>query len=79
MQDLRQLPLPFQPSRDFAPGNFHEAASNTDALAWLNRTADWPDLRLALWGPAGCGEARFVASWDQRETDVAALVAALTG
>ena len=31
------------------------------------------------WGSAGCGEARFVASWDQRETDVAALVAALTG
>ena len=31
------------------------------------------------WGPAKSGEARFVASWDQREADVAALVAALTG
>ena len=50
MQDLRQLPLPFQHNGDFAPGNFHEAASNTDALAWLSRTPDWPDLRLALWG-----------------------------
>ena len=30
------------------------------------------------WGPQGSGEARFVASWDQREADVAALVAALS-
>jgi len=30
------------------------------------------------WGPQGSGEARFVASWDQREEDVAALVAALS-
>jgi threonine aldolase len=29
------------------------------------------------WGPEGCGEARLVASWDQREEDVAALVKAL--
>jgi threonine aldolase len=30
------------------------------------------------WGPARSGEARFVASWDQREQDVNALVEALT-
>jgi threonine aldolase len=29
------------------------------------------------WGPEASGKARFVASWDQREQDVAALVAAL--
>lgn len=29
------------------------------------------------WGPERSGEARFVASWDQREADVAALVEAL--
>jgi threonine aldolase len=29
------------------------------------------------WGPEGCGEARFVASWDQREADVETLVRAL--
>ncbi len=29
------------------------------------------------WGPARSGEARFVASWDQREEDVAALCRAL--
>jgi threonine aldolase len=31
------------------------------------------------WGPARSGEARFVASWDQREEDVAALCKALGG
>jgi threonine aldolase len=31
------------------------------------------------WGPARSGEARFVASWDQREDDVAALCKALSG
>lgn len=31
------------------------------------------------WGPARSGEARFVASWDQREADVAALCKALGG
>jgi threonine aldolase len=30
------------------------------------------------WGPAASGEARFVASWDQREEDVAALCKALS-
>jgi threonine aldolase len=42
------------------------------------------DLRAAGfgfydWGPARSGEARFVASWDQREEDVAALCKALGG
>ena len=31
------------------------------------------------WGSATSGEARFVASWDQREEDVAALASALLG
>ena len=31
------------------------------------------------WGPARSGEARFVASWDQREDDVEALCSALSG
>jgi DnaA regulatory inactivator Hda len=70
MQDLRQLPLPFQHGRDFAPSDFHEAASNSDALAWLGRTADWPDLRLALWGPAGCGKTHLLRMWAQRRDAV---------
>ena len=31
------------------------------------------------WGPSRSGEARFVASWDQREDDVESLCKALTG
>jgi len=79
MQNLRQLPLPFQHSRDFAPGNFHEAASNTDALAWLSRTTDWPDLRLALWGPAGCGKTHLLHIWAQRRDAVVWRGAELSG
>jgi DnaA regulatory inactivator Hda len=79
MQDMRQLPLPFQHGRDFAPGNFHEAASNTDALAWLSRTPDWPDLRLALWGPAGCGKTHLLHMWAQRRDAVIWRGAALSG
>jgi DnaA regulatory inactivator Hda len=79
MQNLRQLPLPFQHGRDFAPGNFHEAASNTDALAWLGRTADWPDLRLALWGPAGCGKTHLLHIWAQRRDAVVWQATELSG
>jgi DnaA regulatory inactivator Hda len=79
MQDLRQLPLPFQHGRDFAPDNFHEAASNTDALAWLSRTIEWPDLRLALWGPAGCGKTHLVHMWAQRRDAVVWRGAELSG
>jgi DnaA regulatory inactivator Hda len=79
MQNLRQLPLPFQHGRDFAPGNFHEAASNTDALAWLSRTADWPDLRLALWGPPGCGKTHLLHIWAQRRDAVVWRGAELSG
>ena len=79
MEYLRQLPLPFQQGREFAPGNFHEAASNTDALAWLSRTPDWPDLRLALWGPAGCGKTHLLHSWARRRDAVVWRAAELSG
>jgi DnaA regulatory inactivator Hda len=79
MQDMRQLPLPFQHGRDFAASNFHEAASNTDAVAWLRRTADWPNLRLALWGPAGCGKTHLLHIWAQRHGGVVWQGVALSG
>jgi DnaA regulatory inactivator Hda len=79
MQDMRQLPLPFQHGRDFAASNFHEAASNSDAVAWLSRTADWPNLRLALWGPAGCGKTHLLHIWAQRSGGIVWHGAALSG
>jgi chromosomal replication initiation ATPase DnaA len=56
------LPFPHVPgydARDFLP-----ADSNQDALAWLE--TDWPDRRLALWGPAGCGKSHLLHIWAER-------------
>jgi chromosomal replication initiation ATPase DnaA len=56
------LPFPHAPSydsRDFVP-----AASNQEALAWLD--AGWPDRRLALWGSAGCGKSHLLHIWAER-------------
>ncbi|WP_428489820.1 chromosomal replication initiator DnaA [Rhodopila sp.] len=40
------------------------AASNQEALAWLD--IDWPDQRLALWGPDGCGKSHLLHVWAER-------------
>jgi chromosomal replication initiation ATPase DnaA len=59
-QLLLQFPhAPGYDSRDFLP-----AASNQEALAWLN--IDWPDRRLALWGPPGCGKSHLLHIWAER-------------
>ncbi len=39
------------------------APSNADALAWLRRTADWPDGRLVIWGEEGCGKSHLLTVW----------------
>lgn len=61
-----QLPLlpPINPS--FKAHDFREAASNAAALAWLSRTPDWPNKRLALWGEAGCGKTHLLHVWANR-------------
>lgn len=56
------LPLPHQPRYDAC--DFVPAVSNLDALAWLE--TDWPDRRLALFGPAGCGKSHFLHLWAER-------------
>ncbi|HEY0184165.1 MAG TPA: DnaA/Hda family protein [Rhodopila sp.] len=56
------LPFPFVPdydSRDFLP-----AASNREALAWID--IEWPERRLALWGPPGCGKSHLLHIWAER-------------
>jgi chromosomal replication initiation ATPase DnaA len=56
------LPFPHAPgydSRDFLPDS-----SNQEALAWLD--TDWPDQRLALFGPAGCGKSHLLHIWAER-------------
>jgi DnaA regulatory inactivator Hda len=66
MRPTVQPPLPFPSPPQFAAADFREAASNTAALAWLTRTADWPNNRLLLWGEAGCGKTHLLHIWAAR-------------
>jgi chromosomal replication initiation ATPase DnaA len=60
----RQLRLPFPRAAGYDARDFLAAASNRDALAWLE--AEWPDRRLALWGPAGCGKSHLLHMWAEQ-------------
>lgn len=60
---IRQLPLPFDHRPRFAGVSFLQAESNAEAVAWLARTAPWPQGRLALWGEAGCGKTHLLHRW----------------
>jgi chromosomal replication initiation ATPase DnaA len=62
----RQLPLPFIHQPRYDPDAFVPDPANAEALAWLDRTADWPDRRLLLWGDAGCGKSHLLHRWAAR-------------
>ncbi|HVB68569.1 MAG TPA: hypothetical protein VNE67_12005 [Acetobacteraceae bacterium] len=64
----RQLPLPFAHRPEFAAANLVEAPSNAEALAWLDRTGEWPAQRLLLWGEAGCGKTHLLHLWAARRS-----------
>ncbi|HUC17255.1 MAG TPA: chromosomal replication initiator DnaA [Acetobacteraceae bacterium] len=59
----RQLPLPFRHDPDFSPADFIAAPANEAARCWLERPADWPQGRLALWGEAGVGKSHLLHIW----------------
>jgi len=59
-----QLLLPFPHAPGYDARDFMPAGSNHDALAWLEIA--WPDRRLALWGPAGCGKSHLLHVWAER-------------
>jgi chromosomal replication initiation ATPase DnaA len=61
-----QLPLPLFRGPRFAAIDFREAPSNAAACAWLRRTADWPDRRLAIWGESGRGKTHLLHIWAAR-------------
>jgi chromosomal replication initiation ATPase DnaA len=66
--DLRgQLPLPFVHQPTYAASDFIPARSNEAARTWLDRTAEWPENRLALWGEAGVGKTHLLSLWAGRE------------
>jgi chromosomal replication initiation ATPase DnaA len=64
LYDRLQLPLPFQHQPRFDARDFIPARSNEEALAWLE--TDWPDRRLALFGPEGCGKSHLLYIWAHR-------------
>lgn len=66
MSSSPQLPLPFPYQPNYAAGDFLRAASNEPALSWLDRVADWPSGRLALWGQPGCGKTHLLHIWAAR-------------
>jgi chromosomal replication initiation ATPase DnaA len=66
MSPARQLTLPFPYYQRFAAADFLPACSNEAALAWIGRTADWPDGRLLLWGEAGRGKTHLLHIWADR-------------
>jgi chromosomal replication initiation ATPase DnaA len=59
--DPNQLPLPFQHQPRYDSVDFIHAESNRAARAWLE--AEWPDRRLALFGPPGCGKSHLLHIW----------------
>jgi chromosomal replication initiation ATPase DnaA len=62
--DRLQLPLPFEHRPRFDACDFIPGCSNREALAWLG--ADWPEQRLALFGPEGCGKSHLLHIWARR-------------
>jgi chromosomal replication initiation ATPase DnaA len=66
MSHARQLALPFAHSPHYEASAFISAASNAEAMAWLDRTPDWPQRRLAVWGPAGSGKTHLLHLWSER-------------
>jgi chromosomal replication initiation ATPase DnaA len=67
MNLLGQLPLPFVHQPTYGATDFIPAASNEAARTWLDRTAEWPEKRLALWGDAGVGKTHLLSLWAGRE------------
>ncbi len=63
MPATRQLLLPFPEEPGYDAADFVASPSNAQALAWLGRTPDWPDRRLALWGAPGCGKTHLLRIW----------------
>ncbi|MFO0998422.1 MAG: DnaA/Hda family protein [Alphaproteobacteria bacterium] len=51
-----QLPFKFEFRPALAMDDFVVAPSNREAIAWLDRWAEWPAPALSIYGPPGCGK-----------------------
>lgn len=63
MSSSGQLPLTFDHRTAKGIEDFMPAASNREALAWLERWPDWPAPTLVLHGPVGAGKSHLAATW----------------
>ena len=66
MPPTDQFPLPLAYREHYRPDSFWLAPSNEEARAWLDRTGEWPNGRLALWGEAGSGKTHLLHIWADR-------------
>ncbi len=66
MSGCGQLPLTFAHDDALGAEDFMPAASNRDALAWLERWPAWPGPAMVLHGPAGAGKTHLAAIWRLR-------------
>lgn len=58
-----QLLLDLVPDPRLGRADFMESPSNTDALAAIDRWADWPDGRMLVTAPQGAGRTHLAAIW----------------
>jgi len=61
-----QIPLSFPHRPTYEEADFLAAPSNEAARGWLKETSKWPELRLVLWGEAGCGKTHLLHIWSRR-------------
>jgi len=66
MSPIDQFPLPLAYREHYRLDSFWAAPSNEEALAWLDRTGEWPNGRLALWGGSGSGKTHLLHIWADR-------------
>ena len=58
-----QLPLNLPHRPAFGLDDFLVAASNAEAVTWIDRWPQWPDQGLGLYGPEGAGKTHLVHVW----------------
>lgn len=64
--EARQLPLPLPALSAQGAADFLVAASNAEAVRWLNAWPDWPGRGLMLYGPPASGKSHLAAIWADR-------------